>query len=486
MGAQEKALAATQGVAISTQDLDRFLNNPSEYFDYSVNKMMGLSRAHLDRLHLLGLQRRFAHFRGRLAMMDKLAESQNIHAINNIEDVLPLLFGHEMFKSYPASFLDKHRYAQLTTWLGKLTTINVSKVDVSHCRSIDDWMIAISRETALAVCHTSGTSGSMSFLPWSKKEYRSWIAQFPVVLQAFVSPTIAEKLPLNIDCIYPYFRTGGLSHTVLNDAVMEVIAGSEDRFHAASPERLSADIMLFAAGRRVAEAKGQLGQLVIDPELDARRAEFEAQQRTAPAQIDKFMDTMRTQLAGRRIFMLASSPMLYNVAADGLKRGMRKIFAPNSMIITGGGNKGTVLPDNWLEMVTEFFGVDRIHYGYGMSEMAGQFMCCEQGHYHASPWVIPYVLDPDTAKPLPRTGTVTGRFGFYDLIPDTRWGGFVSGDQVTMEWDKSCACGRTTPFISDAIRRYSEIRTDEGEEKLSCAAAPDAYAEALDFLNDGS
>ena len=110
-------MAATQGVAISTQDLDRFLNNPSEYFDYSVNKMMGLSRAHLDRLHLLGLQRRFAHFRGRLAMMDKLAESQNIHAINNIEDVLPLLFGHEMFKSYPASFLDKHRYAQLTTWL---------------------------------------------------------------------------------------------------------------------------------------------------------------------------------------------------------------------------------------------------------------------------------------------------------------------------------------------------------------------------------
>ena len=250
------------------------------------------------------------------------------------------------------------------------------------------------------------------------------------------------------------------------------------------PGRLSADIMLFATRRRVAEAKGQLGQLVIDPELDARRAEFEAQQRTAPAQIDKFMDTMRTQLAGRRIFMLASSPMLYKVAADGLKQGMRKIFAPDSMIITGGGNKGTVLPDNWLEMVTEFFGVDRIHYGYGMSEMAGQFMCCEQGHYHASPWVIPYVLDPDTAKPLPRVGIVTGRFGFYDLIPDTRWGGFVSGDQVTMEWDKSCACGRATPFISDAIRRYSEIRTDEGEEKLSCAAAPDAYAEALDFLNE--
>ena len=53
MGAQEKSLAAPVDVAISSQDIDRFLNNPSEYFVYSVNKMMGLSTVHLEALEFL-------------------------------------------------------------------------------------------------------------------------------------------------------------------------------------------------------------------------------------------------------------------------------------------------------------------------------------------------------------------------------------------------------------------------------------------------
>ena len=41
------------------------------------------------------------------------------------------------------------------------------------------------------------------------------------------------------------------------------------------------------------------------------------------------------------------------------------------------------------------------------------------------------------------------------------------------------------PHVVGNIRRLSETRGDQGEEKLSCAAAPDAYADALDFLNEG-
>jgi hypothetical protein len=466
--------------------LDAFLDDPSGYFGHSLTRMMGNSRADVDALQLAGLRRRFGRFRGRIGMLDKLADRQGIHAIDRLDDVVPLLFGHEIYKSYPASLLEKHRFRELTAWLNKLTTHDLSKVDVSSCRSIDDWLMTMSRETPMAVVHTSGTGGTMSFLPWTKAEWRRCITQFTVLsFQRFGQPAPLPRYPMNIECIYPFFRSGGLSHTVLNDAVVEVIAGGEERFHAAYPGRLSADLLVLAARRRSAAAKGELDRLDISPELAARREEFELQQRDMPGHVARFFDTLRQRLAGQRIFMLAASHMLYGLAESGLKQGMQNLFSADSVIISGGGGKGMVLPDGWSETVKTFFGTRNLVLSYGMSEMAGQFAMCDHGHYHCPPWIIPFVLDPDTAKALPRHGTVTGRFAFYDLLPDTRWGGFVSGDEVTLSWDPPCPCGRTGAYVHSNIQRLSDRRTDEGEEKLSCAAAPEAYAEALDFLNEG-
>lgn len=467
-------------------NLDRFLDDPSAYFSHSLTRMMGNSQAEIDSLQLSGLTRRFAHFRGRLGMLDKLADRQNIHSIKQLDDVVPLLFGHEIYKSYPASLLEKHRFTELTRWLNKLTTLDLSKADVSGCRTIDDWLMTMSRATPMAVVHTSGTAGTMSFLPWTKAEWRRCITQFTVLsFQTFGKPEQTPVYPMNIECIYPFFRSGGLSHTVLNDAVVDVIAGSEERFHAAYPGRLSADLLQLAARRRNAAAKGQLDQLDISPELAARRDEFEAQQRDMPGHVARFFETLHKRLAGQRIFMLAANHMLYALAESGMKQGMQKLFSSDSVIISGGGGKGMVLPEGWADRVKTFFGTQHLVLSYGMSEMAGQFAMCDHAHYHCPPWIIPFVLDPDTAKPLPRHGTVTGRFAFYDLLPDTRWGGFVSGDEVTLSWDPRCPCNRTGPYLGATIQRLSDKRTDEGEEKLSCAAAPEAYAEALDFLNEG-
>ena len=469
---------------VDTANIDRFLADPSDYFDFSLTKMVGLSKDHLDQLQLGGLKRRFGQLRGRLPMMDRLADIQNINVIDELNDVLPLLFDHATYKSYPASFLDKHRYAQLTAWLGKLTTLDLSNADVSACRSIDDWMSAISTNTPLDLVHTTGTSGTMSFLPWSKVEWRKHIGQFPVVfMQRFGKASPKPTIPMNIDCIYPYFRRGGLTPIIMCNAIVDIIAGSEERLHAAYPERLSSDMLMLAAKYRNASAKGELERLNISPELMARRESFEAQQKAMPGQVVQFFELMRTRLAGKRVYMSATTHMLFGFAENGLKQGMKKLFAPDSVIVTGGGGKGMVLPDNWEEPVKEFFGVDWISTSYGMTEMAGEFCKCEHGHYHGMPWIIPFMLDPDSNQPLPRRGRVTGRFAFFDLLVETRWGGFITGDEVTLDWDTPCPCGRTTPYFVGKIQRLSERRDEGGEEKLSCAAAPEAYAEALDFLN---
>ena len=477
------AFATSDRDADEPADIDLLLSKPGEYFGFSRAKAFGMTNKELDILQLAGLKRRFGQFRGKLPMMDKLADLQNVHAIEHLNDVLPLLFDHATYKSYPPSLLEKHRYPQLTAWLNKLTTVDLSGLDVSHCHSIDDWLMTIDRETPLAVCHTSGTSGSMSFLPWSKGEWRKMLKTFPLMYCDDFGPK--STFPLNLDCIYPFFRSGGLSHTVINDAIRDVIAGAEERLHTAYPQRLSADLLLLATKRRVAAVKGELDSFHADPELETRHAEFAAQQREMPNHVSAFFEAMRSKLAGKRVFVLATSNLLTTLAEDGLKRGLRRVFAPDSVIITGGGGKGMVLPDDWQDKVKEFFGVERLHNNYGMSELMGQFASCTHGNNHGTPWLIPYLLDGDN-KPLPREGTATGRFAAYDLLMDTRWGGFVTGDEVTMEWDKPCACGQLSPYIvKGSIRRFSEKKNDGGEEKLSCAAAPEAYAEALDFLNGG-
>lgn len=466
-------------------DVERFLADPGECFGQSQTRMLGLPPETLAALQLAALQHRYASFRQPLPMLKKLADSQNIEAIRRLDDVLPLLFDHSTYKSYPASLLDKQRFDLLTNWLAKLTTVDLSGFDASKIRSVDEWMQKLREQTPLSICHTSGTTGSFSFLPWSQREWRVMTAQFtPLFFRRFGEDGPPLPLPHNMPCIYPFFRYGGMSHTIVNDYFAEFVAGDESRYHAAYPGRLSADLMLLAARRRAALAKGET--LSVSPELDARREEFEAQQRDMPRHLAEFSSRLVSELAGQRVFIMATSPLLVSMAERGLANGQRGVFAADSVIVTGGGGKGVVLPDDWQQKVLDFLGVDRINMGYGMSEMSGAFPMCEHGHYHALPWIIPFVLDPDTNEPLPRSGTVTGRFAFYDLMPDTRWGGFITGDEVTITWDTPCACGRSAPHLHGSIQRLSQkAKHADGEEKLSCAGTAGVYEEALDFLNGG-
>ncbi len=106
---------------------------------------------------------------------------------------------------------------------------------------------------------------------------------------------------------------------------------------------------------------------------------------------------------------------------------------------------------------------------------------CEHGHFHFPPAIVPYVLDPVTGAPLPRAGRQTGRLAVMDLLPDSYWGGIVTGDEVTMAgFDEPCACGRRGPYLESAIRRFSEAQG--GDDKINCAGAPEAHDNAMDLL----
>jgi hypothetical protein len=115
-----------------------------------------------------------------------------------------------------------------------------------------------------------------------------------------------------------------------------------------------------------------------------------------------------------------------------------------------------------------------------MKEVSGYHFGCEFGNFHLQPWVIPFVLDSDTSKPLPRENVQIGRAAFFDLRMDGMWGGIITGDHIELHWDGDCECGRSSPFISPNINRFSDLKG--GSDKITCAATPQAYADAMSYL----
>jgi hypothetical protein len=87
-----------------------------------------------------------------------------------------------------------------------------------------------------------------------------------------------------------------------------------------------------------------------------------------------------------------------------------------------------------------------------MSEMTTAFIETETGNFHIPPWIIPFVLDPESGEAKPQEGVQTGIAAFMDLTSQTYWGGLITADRITVSWEQS-PCGRTTPFILPNIER---------------------------------
>jgi hypothetical protein len=457
-----------------------FIADPVEYFDWSLTRMWTMPPAEREVKQLEGLQLRFNQLRDKVGYLKKLADRDKIDAVDSLEAVVPLLFEHTVYKSYPASLLEKSRFGMINSWLEKLTTVPLKHVDVSECDSIDSWIAVMDAETDLCVHHSSGTSGTVSLFPKSKGELAAFGKLYPLRFQRFGESRPSEEQP-KAHVVSPSFRRGSSAHFRINEQYFERIAHGDPEFmHTAFPGAMSADILYLAGRLRAAKTRGDLDRLEIPQSLLDRLSAFETDGAARSAQMQAFLEDIGSSLAGQRVFMACAPTYLWPMAEKALARGREHVFSPNSVISTGGGAKGMVLPDNWKTEVMRFAGVDRLPMNYAMTEMNANNMLCDNDRYHIAPWIIPFLLDPDTSALLPRTGTVTGRLAFYDLLPDTHWGGFISGDEVTMTWDHPCGCGREGPFINSRIERYTDKRG--GDDKISCAASAEAHEEAMDYL----
>jgi hypothetical protein len=460
------------------------LNDPAALVNHSHAAWHNLPRAEIDALQLAALKQRFSELRDRIPTLKKLADAEGIAKVEHIDDIVPLLFEHTVYKSYPPSLLEKKNFAQINKWLAKLVTPEIGEAilaaDVSGCKGLDEWFDAMDEAVPqLRISHTSGTSGTLSFLPHGAREYEKTVEirrLFAWNLNGNDTP------PPQLHMVYPYYRKGYLSHVRASEFLSKGLLQDESHFHPAYPATLSSDVLHLGAKLRAAHAKGTLDRLEISPELMEKKKAFDKLQADMPQHLANFYEQMVGQLKGKQVYIGGTWNLLHNMAKAGLERGLEGVFHPDSYVSTTGGAKGVVQPEGWREDVLRFTGAKVLHETYAMSEiLGGSHMRCEHGHFHLAPTVIAYLLDPETSKPLPREGRVTGRAAFFDLGADTRWGGFITGDEIAIEWDKPCPCGRPSAYVVGPIQRYSE--KNGGDDKITCAATEGSHREAMDFLN---
>jgi len=462
--------------------LDRPVALPPEtpwtWIDQGFEPLYAMSWRDCEEAQLAALRLQFDKLSGQVAALDKLARREGVSKVDGVEDALPLLFDHRIYKSYPLSIIEKRDIGKLNAWLDRLTTHDLSRMDLSGLTMIDDWLDRLDA-FGMLVGTSSGTTGKLSFVPRSAVELPSWKHSY---FEAQRATTGVNAYTDHVDTFFPGYRGG--HHMMLKMLSLFNIpaAGGPEHYHTLYQTHIPADLMSLAARMQAAEDRGELDQLGLDPALLRAREQMIAQARRREHDIEAWFFKLFEDFKGKRVKLGGTFADLIKTARSGIDKGLKPDFAPGSFVMTGGGMKGFKdAPDDWEGFVRDYFGIERIGMFYGMSEVMSMSPRCSAGHFHILPVTIPLLFDADM-KLLPREGAQTGRYAFFDLMAQTYWGGFISGDEITINWDEQCPCGWKQPHVGPSIRRYAEM--EGGDDKITCAGTAQAYNDFMDYISE--
>jgi hypothetical protein len=277
-------------------------------------------------------------------------------------------------------------------------------------------------------------------------------------------------------CLLKYDK-GRHNMTVIIRALRKnVYNGREEMVVTAGRGLVTADDMWLSSKLRRAESRGE--QVNLTPSQIELAKDIAKRIQTGADSMSTFIEDAVIKMRGRRVLFLGGWVGCIQLAQACRERGVKVEWAPDSLIVGGGGAKGSTFPDGWRELIDEVLPFT-VKESYWMTECSAIANKCSEGHLHPMPWGIPTIVNPESGEPLGRTGVVTGRMSYFDLLPESMWAGTITGDEVTVHWDGGCACGRNGPFYDNDVHRFTETRA--GDDKISCAKTPEAYDRLLDY-----
>jgi hypothetical protein len=451
-------------------------DNPGAWTYRPYEDLYAIPREEREKLQLDAVRYNFGIMRNRIPALQKLADRQGLERIDKIEDVLPVCFDHRVLKNYPIQIIENRDFPKLTRWLDKMTAHDLTKMDLGGLTTIEDWLARL-EAYGMLVTYSSGTTGKLSFVPRSRDEFGPWRAHFFNVNRACSGVDFnLTKLPT----FFPGYRGGFQTMLKMMSLFNVEMAGGPEHYYTLYDTHIPADLMALSGRLQAAEDKGEVERLGLDRALITQRQTMLEQAKRRDRDLETWFSKLLKDFKGQRVKIGGTFADLYRVAKAGLDKGMKCEFAPGSVMMGGGGMKGYKdAPADWEDQVKYFFGVGRLGNQYGFSECIGNAPLCEAGYFHFLPYSVPLLMDAD-GKAMPREGVQKGRLVLVDPIPTSYWGGFVSGDEVTMHWDESCDCGWGGPRAAKTIRRFAE--SEGGDDKITCAGSQQAYNEFMEFV----
>jgi hypothetical protein len=452
-------------------------DNPGAWTYRPFKELYAVPREEREKLQLEAVRINFDRMRDRIPALKKLADRQGVERIDRIEDVLAVCLDHRVLKNYPIQIIENRDFPKLTNWLDKLTAHDLTRVDLTGITTIEEWLGRL-EAYGMLVTYSSGTTGKLSFVPRSWDEFGPWRAHFFNVNHACSG---VDPHTTKLETFFPGYRGGYQTMLKMMSLFNVEMAGGAEHYHTLYDSHIPADLMALSGRLQSAEDKGEVASLGLDPALLDQRRRMLEQGRRREQDMELWFGKLIDQFRGKRVKIGGTFADLYRVAKAGLDKGMTCDFAPGSIMIGGGGMKGYKdAPDDWEEQVKHFFGVAKLGNQYGFSECIGNAPLCEAGFFHFLPYTVPLLMDAE-GKALPREGVQKGRLALVDPIPTSYWGGFVSGDEVTMHWEEDCPCGWGGPRAAKTIRRFAE--SEGGDDKITCAGSQAAYNEFMEFVS---
>lgn len=451
-------------------------DNPAAWTYRRFEELYAVPREERERLQLEAVRINFARMRNRVPALKKLADRQGVEHIDKLEDVLAVCFDHRVLKNYPIQIIENRDFGKLTSWLDKLTVHDLTRIDLTGLKTIEEWLGRL-EAFGMLVTYSSGTTGKLSFVPRSYDEYGPWKFHFFNVNRACSG---VDHYTTKLPTFFPGYRGGYQTMLKMMSLFNVEMAGGPEHYYTLYDTHIPADLMALSGRLQSAEDRGEVERLGLDPALLEQRKLMLEQGRRREQDMEAWFGKLIRQFSGQRVKIGGTFADMYRVAKTGLDRGLRCEFAPGSVMIGGGGMKGYKdAPDDWEDQVKTFFGVDKLGNQYGFSECIGNAPLCDAGFFHFLPYAVPLLMDQDGAA-LPREGVQRGRLVLVDPIPLSYWGGFVSGDEVTIHWEDDCACGWKGPRAEKTIRRFAE--KEGGDDKITCAGSQQAYNEFMAFV----
>jgi hypothetical protein len=404
-----------------------------------------------------------------IKLLQNRAETGGVTEVRRMADIVPLLFAHTAYKSYPEGWLMEKKWDRLGRWLDTVSTNRVQPMDTSGVTGLDGWLDRLGEVGHYVSC-SSGTTGKcammnatardLEFCGHSLLQALIWGGLKPNQDKRLIGPGQIARTPRNTATGRPMFEA--LSRTDVAPFTPNV-----------PPITIGGITEMVVLRKKMAEGTATPNEVAYYEGQVAER------QKAADSAIQQAAEAL-IEHRGEKLHVSGMFGTLFRVAEFVRERGYSgKDFNPENSTYLSGGLKRAQVPDNYREYIFDTFNLrpENIVLAYGMQELNSTAPRCKAGRYHMPPWVMLLLLDEsgETLIEPPKSGEVEGRAAFFDISMDGRWGGVISGDKVRASW-APCACGNRSPSIGEDIQRYADMASGD---KIACAGTIDAYVRGV-------